>query len=139
MLRGIHPLLTPELLHITRSMGHGDKIAIVDINFPGTSAATCTTSKKLVNLAGANAIEVGDAILSVLPLDCFLTEGGASVSTMQVVGSVDLITECQAEFKTIIDKHNPVIQHRMDSIERQGFYEAAKNTFAIVQCSERRP
>ena len=29
MLRGIHPLLSPDLLHALSSMGHGDRIAVV--------------------------------------------------------------------------------------------------------------
>jgi L-fucose mutarotase len=33
MLKGIPPLLTPDLLHALASMGHGDAIAIVDANF----------------------------------------------------------------------------------------------------------
>ena len=36
MLKGISPLLTPDLLHALASMGHGDAIAIVDANFPLT-------------------------------------------------------------------------------------------------------
>ena len=35
MLKGIHPLLTPDLLRALAAMGHGDTIAIVDANFPG--------------------------------------------------------------------------------------------------------
>ncbi len=29
MLKGIPPILGPDLLHILRAMGHGDEIAIV--------------------------------------------------------------------------------------------------------------
>ncbi len=38
MLKGIPPILGPDLLHALRAMGHGDEIAIVDANFPGDSA-----------------------------------------------------------------------------------------------------
>ena len=34
MLKGIDPLLGPDLLMILRGMGHGDEIAIVDANYP---------------------------------------------------------------------------------------------------------
>jgi L-fucose mutarotase len=33
VLKGIHPLLSPDLLHAMAAMGHGDEIAIVDGNF----------------------------------------------------------------------------------------------------------
>ncbi len=39
MLKGIDPILGPDLLAILRAMGHGDEIAIVDANFPATSSA----------------------------------------------------------------------------------------------------
>ena len=37
MLKGISPLLTPELLKILAEMGHGDELVIGDINFPAQS------------------------------------------------------------------------------------------------------
>ena len=38
MLRNIDPILSPELLHTLRAMGHGDELVISDANFPGTSS-----------------------------------------------------------------------------------------------------
>ena len=35
MLRSIPSLLSPDLLHALRAMGHGDEIIIADANFPG--------------------------------------------------------------------------------------------------------
>jgi hypothetical protein len=37
MLKGIHPLLPPDLLHALAAMGHGDEIGVVDANFPAAS------------------------------------------------------------------------------------------------------
>jgi hypothetical protein len=34
LLKGIDPLLTADLLHILRSMGHGNKLVVCDCNFP---------------------------------------------------------------------------------------------------------
>src|SRR5260221_246202 len=39
MLKGIDPLLGPELLAILRAMGHGDEIVVADANFPSRSLA----------------------------------------------------------------------------------------------------
>jgi L-fucose mutarotase len=69
MLRGIDPLLSPELLMILRAMGHGDEIAIVDANFPATSNADW-----LVRLDGVDASQALAAVLSVLPLDSFVAD-----------------------------------------------------------------
>ena len=37
MLKGISPILSPELLKIIAEMGHGDELVIADGNFPGSS------------------------------------------------------------------------------------------------------
>jgi len=50
VLKGIHPLLSADLLHALQSMGHGDSIAIVDANFPAAANA-----KRLIESPGANA------------------------------------------------------------------------------------
>ena len=39
MLKGIHPLLTPDLLKALAEMGHGDEIVIADANFTAHSLA----------------------------------------------------------------------------------------------------
>jgi L-fucose mutarotase len=44
MLKGIHPLLTADLLHALAAMGHGDEIAIVDANFRRCDSA-CASSE----------------------------------------------------------------------------------------------
>ena len=33
MLKGLSPLLSPDLLHVLASMGHGDEIVLADANF----------------------------------------------------------------------------------------------------------
>src|SRR6478609_5827696 len=67
MLKGLDPLLGPELLSILRAMGHGDELALVDANFPAAASA-----KRLVRLDGIPATRVLTAVLSVLPLDDFV-------------------------------------------------------------------
>lgn len=42
MLKGIDPLISPELLLVLARMGHGDTIAIVDANFPAASVGSRT-------------------------------------------------------------------------------------------------
>ena len=49
MLKGIDPLLTPDLLHVLASMGHGDEIVIADANF---TAASLGAGKPVITLAG---------------------------------------------------------------------------------------
>jgi L-fucose mutarotase len=37
MLKGISPLLGPELISVLYKMGHGDEIILADAHFPGES------------------------------------------------------------------------------------------------------
>ena len=64
MLKGIHPLLVPDLLHALAGMGHGDELAIVDANFPAVRLA-----RRLIELPGASSPEALAAVLTVFPLD----------------------------------------------------------------------
>lgn len=125
MLKTIHPLLSPDLLHILASMGHGDSLAIVDANFPGA-----TNARRLVHVPGANASEVLAAVLTLLPLDDFVPE---AAHTMEVVGNAAEIPEAVADFRRIIGNET-----RVGTIERFAFYARARECFAIVQTGEGR-
>lgn len=125
MLIGLNPLLSPDLLHVLAAMGHGDEIAIVDANFPGTACA-----QRLIRLDGVTATATLEAVLTLLPLDSFV-EHAANV--MQVVGDSHAVPPAVAEFTRIIGAGAKV-----GSIERFAFYERAKKCFAIVQTGEGR-
>ena len=66
MLKGIDPLLSPELLKVLAEMGHGDEIVIADANF---TATTLGRGKPVLHLPGAGVARVSEAVLSLLPLD----------------------------------------------------------------------
>jgi L-fucose mutarotase len=126
MLRGVPGLLTPDLLHALASMGHGDRIAIVDANFPAASKA-----RRLVTLPGMAADRVMAAILQLMPLDDF--EPPASV--MQVVGDPGAVPEVVREFTTILGRHGAGAPL---GLERHAFYRATAEAFVVVQTGERR-
>jgi L-fucose mutarotase len=129
MLKGIDPLLTPELLHVLRAMGHGDEIAIVDANYPAESAGP-----DVVRLDAADAVRALDAVLSVMPLDTFVPE---ACWRMQVVGEPDAEQPVFAAFRDVIAKREGS-QFRLAGLERFAFYERASQCFAIVASGERR-
>ncbi len=63
MLIGLHPLLTPDLLHALAAMGHGDTIALVDSNYPAMRG------RRVISLPGVPVAQVLEAVLTLLPLD----------------------------------------------------------------------
>jgi L-fucose mutarotase len=128
MLKGIPPILGPDLLHILRAMGHGDEIAIVDANYPGDSAGP-----ELVRLDGLSATDVLEAILTVMPLDTFVDEQAIG---MAVVGQPDARVEIHGEFDRIVKKHEP--EMKLTLLERFAFYDRVRGAYAVVQTGERR-
>ena len=128
MLKGIPPLLGPDLLYILRAMGHGDEIAIVDANYPGDSAGP-----QLVRLDGISASDVLDAILTVMPLDTFVDEQAFG---MEVVGDANKREETHKDFDKLIKKHEPGMA--LSLLERFAFYERVHGAYAVIQTGERR-
>lgn len=128
MLKGIPPILGPDLLHILRAMGHGDEIAIVDANYPAEDAGPT-----VVRLDGVSATDTLDAVLTLMPLDTYVDEQAFG---MEVVGNPKKREATHKEFDKLIKKHEPGMQ--LSLLERFAYYERARNAFAIVQTGERR-
>lgn len=76
MLKGVSPIISPELLKIIAEMGHGDELVLSDANFPGTSIG-----QKCVRCDGHGCAEVMKALLTLFPLDDFVE---APLAVMQV-------------------------------------------------------
>ncbi len=127
MLKGLSPLLSPDLLHVLASMGHGDEIVIADANFPAASHA-----RRLVRMPGVGAAGLLDAVLSVLPLDDFSDQ---SAFTMQVVGDAEAVPPAVHDFQTVLQRHGC---GPSTALERFAFYQRAAQAFAIVASGETR-
>lgn len=66
MLKGISPIISPELLKALAQMGHGDYLVIGDGNFPAESIGKDAI---VVRADGHGVPEILDAILALIPLD----------------------------------------------------------------------
>ena len=131
MLKNIPSLLTPDALHTLASMGHGDELAIVDANFPAARLAR-QGGARLVELAGANATAVLQAVLQLLPLDHFERE---AAWTMQVVGNALAVAEPVAEFSAALRQAG---EQPAATLERFDFYRRAQSAFVILRSGEAR-
>ena len=128
MLRGIHPLLGPDLLHALRSLGHGDEVVIADANFPSHSLGP-----RVIRLDGIDAVAAVDAILTHLPLDTFVE---AAAFRMEVVGDPGAVPPiCQTFAELVTNLAGPF---EVKSLERFAFYERARQAAFIVATGERR-
>ncbi len=129
MLKGLDPLLSPDLLFVLAAMGHGDELAVVDANFPALSNA-----RRLVRLDGVNSSRAVQAILSLMPLDDYVD---SPMAVMEVVGDPTAIPEPVLEFQQAADAAEGKTIARQ-ALDRFTFYERAKSAFAIVATGEPR-
>ena len=135
MLKNVPSTLSPDLLWCLASMGHAERLVLVDRNFPAHDVARHTSTGKLIELPGLDIPQATRAILSVMPLDDFVSE---PLSCMQVVGEPDKILPMQAEVHALA-KSAEGRDVGIERLERFAFYEAAKKGFCVVRTSEFRP
>ncbi len=126
MLKGIHPLLGPELLHAIRTMGHGDEIVIADANFPASSMGP-----KVVRADGVDALGIAEAILAHMPLDTFVPQ---CAWRMEVVEDPTAVPEVCAQFQSLVKKLAG--DFIVVPVERFAFYEQARKAAYIVATTE---
>ena len=126
MLKGISPILSPELLKILMEMGHGDELCIGDGNFPAASIA-----QRLVRLDGHGVAEILDAILALFPLDTYVD---APVTLMQVVPGDNVDPVIWKDYEKVIRKHES--DKKIENIGRFAFYDRAKKCYAVVATGE---
>lgn len=127
MLKGIPPLLSPDLLHVLASMGHGDELVLADANFPAA-----THARRLIQLPGTSAPAVLQAVLQVFPLDDFVPQ---AAFTMQVVDDPHARPPVVAEFDALLQAQGCAASA---ALERFAFYARAASAFAIVATGETR-
>ena len=136
LLKGLDPLLTPDLLWVLRSAGHGDEIVICDVNFPAAEVASKSTTGKHVLLAGADLVQTVDAVCSVMPLDLFVPCPAEHMAPTE--GDLPPLGQ------EVIDQSAEAIRRHSEAVsilpcERFEFYDRARQAYAVVQCAERRP
>ena len=129
MLKGLDPLLSPELLSALRAMGHGDEIAIVDGNFPATSSGP-----PVLRLDGVPADAAVHAVLSVMPLDDFVPD---AAWCMAVVDDPEAEQPIFDAFREALARHETT-EFTLNKLERFAFYARVEQCFAVVATGERR-
>lgn len=130
MLKGINPHISPDLLYAMAQMGHGDDLAIVDANFPAHALARHLPYGRVLTL-GVRLPGALQTVLTLFPLDTFVS---AAATSMQVVGDPDAVPDTIAEIIPQIQRAGSSLQ----SVDRFGFYELTRNSFAVLQTTDTR-
>lgn len=127
MLKGISPVISPELIKILMEMGHSDELVIGDGNFPAASIA-----QRLIRADGLGGIQLLDAILQVFPLDQYVENPAALMAVVPGDPYKPVIWE---EYRNVVLKHEAGFKD-FEYVERFAFYERAKKAYAVLASGE---
>jgi L-fucose mutarotase len=131
MLKGIDPLLTPELLMRLAQLGHNEWVAVVDANF--TAELLCQ-GRPVIRLPGHSLERVSKAILSVFPV-CSDVPFPAGYMHVSGAAAMHRSPAQQAVVNLLLNEYG-LPPSRVEAIERFAFYERVKNASVIVQSGE---
>jgi len=129
VLKGIDPLLTPDLLRLLAQAGHGDVIGVVDRNFPAHAQGA-----PVVDLPGADVTSALRAICGLLPIDVQFQD--APVAHMLAADGTLGPAVADVRGVLVAAQGCPV---GMAGLAQSDFYDAAARAFAIVRTSDDRP
>ncbi len=127
MLKGISPLISPELLKVLASMGHGDEIVLADAHFPGHTMNT--------QVLRADGLKIPDLLAAILPLFELDQYVPHPLAMMAAVEGDQLDPAVETSYLQAIHKTNPQAP-AIERIERFAFYERTKQAFAVVMTGE---
>ena len=130
MLINVNPLISPEILQLIRSMGHGDKFVLSDANFPSYSHAN-----KLYRMDGLNVPQAAEALLTHFPLDSFIPH---PVERMEIDGKPEEVNDVHQDLIDTVKKVSGE-NWKVGSVERQKFYVEARKAMAVITTSDTRP
>lgn len=126
MLKGISPLISPELLKVLCEMGHGDEIVLADANFPAESMG-----QRVVRADGIGAAELLRAILPLFPLDQY---DESNFVLMSVVPGDPIEPVIWDEYRATLTAYEP--DAKIQTIDRFAYYERANKAYCIVATGE---
>ncbi len=129
MLRGISPLISPDLLKTLHEMGHGDELLLADAHFPGHSLG-----QRVLRADGLAVTSLLEAILPLFELD----NGESPLTMMEVADPAALDPEVEADYMGIVLQHLPHAGPP-ERIPRADFYDRGRHAFSIVLTGETRP
>lgn len=127
MLKGISPLISPQLLEVLARMGHGDEIILADAHFPAESF-----NNRVLRADGLRIPELLAAILPLFELDAYVP---SPLMMMAAVEGDELDPTVEENYLKSIHISNPKVAP-IERIGRFDFYEKARSAFAVVMTGE---
>jgi L-fucose mutarotase len=122
VLKGIHPLLTGELLAHLDEMGHSDAVVLADAHFPARRLAV-----RALDVPGVGTPDLLAAVCTVVPLD--------DAPALDLMATADgAVLPVQQELVAAAGADADAVRH----IDRHAFYDLAATAYLIVRTGETR-
>lgn len=128
MLKGISPVVSPDLLKIMAEMGHGDEIVFSDAHFPAHKFGR-DGGATVLRADGLAADKLLAGIVPLFELDSYATP----VVMMEAVPGDTLDPDVEKAYRAALGYSGEI-----ELMERFAFYERAKKAYAIVLTGETR-
>ena len=122
LLKGISPVLSPELLKVLAEMGHGDEIVFADAHFPAHSV-----NGRVIRADGISCAELLKGLSPLFELDSY----APPVIMMAPVPGDTLDPEVEKRYRAVLG-----FDGKIEQVERFAFYERAKKAYAVVLTGE---
>ena len=128
MLKGIDPVISPELLKVLAEMGHGDEIVFADAHFPAHQL-----HHRVIRADGIDIPRLLSAVSPLIELDQYVD---APLIMMQAVAGDQLDPSVEGRYLVAMQTAGESILPNIKRIERFAFYEKARQAYAIVVTGE---
>lgn len=122
MLKGISPVVSPDLLKTLAEMGHGDEIVISDAHFPAHSM-----NARVLRADGVDAATLLAGVVPLFELDSY----APPVVMMAPVEGDALDPAVEERYRRALGFTGEIVR-----IDRFAFYERAKAAYAVVVSGE---
>lgn len=127
MLKGISPLISPEMLKVLAEMGHGDDLVIANAHFPAH-----TFHENVIRADGQLIAPLLNAILPLFEIDSYVDD---PIIMMEPIAGDILNPNIEEAYISSIKEYAPDVPGIV-KVDRFKFYDRVKNAFAVILTSE---
>lgn len=125
MLKGISPVISPDLLKVLSEMGHGDEIVLADAHFPGH-----TVNERVLRADGVSISALLKGIIPLFELDSY----APALYMMAAVEGDELDPSVERRYLDAL--FHGTSGQDIVRIDRFAFYDRAERAYAVVMTGE---
>lgn len=131
MLKGIPAVVSSELLYALHTLGHGQRIALVDANYPCFYAG-----QKVIEIQGNNTVKMMEVLFELISLDQF-----SGSNFWYMIPDDEVLNPEMYQIPTLKSIIQKVGEDsaKLSAIRRSDFYEAAKNCAFTIRTRDLTP